>query len=102
MRLASSGSGKVRLDLPPWAGGPASYGPGQVQGVFVQVFADRRTHEFSFPTEDVSIPREGRAFARGRWVWASPESDRQTSETLVFCLRAEDGDWRVQEIRRAR
>jgi hypothetical protein len=102
LRLASPSSGKVRVDLPPWTDGPTSYGPGQVQGVFAQVFADRRTHTFSFPREDVSLSREGTAFARGRWVWVPPAGDRQSSETLVFSLRSEGGDWRVQEIRRGR
>ena len=102
LRLASPGSGKVRLDLSPWTDGPTSYGPGQLQGVFAQVFDERRTHTFSFPRQDVSVSREGTAFARGRWVWAPPAGDRQTVETLVFSLRSEGGDWRVQEIRRAR
>ena len=101
IRLASPTSGKIRLDLPPWTDGPCSYGPGQVQGVFAQVFADRRTHTFSFPKEEVEVSREGTAFARGRWVWDPPAGERAT-ETLVFSLRSEGGDWRVQEIRRAR
>jgi hypothetical protein len=102
LRHASPGSGKVRLDLPPWTEGLAAYGPGQLQGVFGQVFAQRRTQAFSFPREQVDFSAEGTAFARGRWVWRPPHGDSQTSETLVFLLRAEGADWRVQEIRRAR
>jgi hypothetical protein len=70
--------------------------------VFTQVFSERRTHAFSFPKEDVSVSREGTAFARARWVWCAGGGDQRTSETLVFSLRSEDGDWRLQEIRRAR
>ena len=102
LRLASPSSGKVRLDLSPWTEGPTSYGPGQLQGVFAQVFGARRTQTFSFPREDVTVSREGTAFARGRWVWAPPAGEAQTAETLVFSLRCEGADWRVQEIRRAR
>jgi hypothetical protein len=102
LRLASPGSGKVRIDLPPWTEGPASFGPGQIQGVFAQVFSERRTRAFSFPKEDVSVSPEGTAFARARWVWCGEGGDQRTSEVLVFSLRSEDGDWRLQEIRRAR
>jgi hypothetical protein len=102
LRLASPGSGKVRLDLPPWTDGPTTYGPGQLQGVFSQVFGERRTQAFSFPPQDVTVSREGAAFARGRWVWSPPAGRPRTAETLVFCLRSDGGDWRVQEIRRAR
>jgi hypothetical protein len=102
LRLASPGAGKVRIDLPPWTEGPASFGPGQVQGVFAQVFSERRTRAFSFPKEDLSVSPEGTAFARARWVWCPGGGDQPTSETLFFSLRSEDGDWRLQEIRRAR
>lgn len=102
LRLLAPGSGKVRIDLPPWTEGPASFGPGQIQGVFAQVFAERRTHAFSFPKVDVSVSGEGTAFARARWVWCSGGSEQRTSEILVFSLRSEGGDWRLQEIRRAR
>jgi hypothetical protein len=102
LRQASPGTGKVRIDLPPWTEGPASFGPGQIQGVFAQVFSERRTHAFSFLKEDVSVSPEGTAFARARWVWCAGPGDQRVSETLVFSLRSEDGDWRLQEIRRAR
>jgi hypothetical protein len=91
-------TGKLRVDLPEVAGTPASYGPGQLQVIFGQLFAGAPTREFVFPRQDVTLSSADTAFARGRWVRAGGTGDRDRAEVLTFTLRQEHGDWRIHEI----
>lgn len=91
-------SGKVRVDLKALTGGPASYGPGQLQVVFEQIFDDQRTREFAFRKQDVTVPSPGTAFAKGRWVRRARAGGPETVDTLTFTLREEKQDWRIHEI----
>jgi hypothetical protein len=93
---ASFCSGKVRVDLPQVEGAPGSYGPGQLQVIFAQIFAAARTERFVFPPAEVTLRSSDTAFARGRWVRLGAESGQ--AELLTFTLRAEEGDWRIHEI----
>jgi hypothetical protein len=101
LRLSCSERGKVRVDLKDLTG-QASYGPGQLQVVFGQIFEDYETQEFAFRRGDVSISTLGTAFARGRWVRRRSHGGRDTVETLTFTLREESGDWRIHEVRSSR
>jgi hypothetical protein len=92
--------GKLRVDLPQVAGPPASYGAGQLQVIFRQLFAATRTREFVFPTSDVTLRSSDTAFARGRWVRRGGGTEQ--TDVLTFTLREEDGDWRIHEILSAR
>ena len=97
LRASFSSGGKMRVDLPHVAGCPASYGPGQLQAIFAEMFREGRTREFTFRRQDVTLPSRDTAFARGRWVRdTGGTADRE--ESLTFTLREEDGDWRIHEI----
>ena len=91
-------SGKVRVDLRELTGGPTSYGPGQLQVVFEQIFDGNRTREFAFRQQDVTVPSAGTAFAKGRWVRRTRTGGQETVDTLTFTLREENRDWRIHEI----
>jgi ketosteroid isomerase-like protein len=93
-------SGKLRVDLPQVAGTPASYGAGQLQVIFGELFAGARTREFAFSRQEVSLRSPDTAFARGRWVRRGRDTDQ--ADVLTFTLREEDGDWRIHEILSAR
>lgn len=98
LRPCFASSGKVRVDLKDLTDGPASYGPGQLQVVFEQIFDGNRTREFAFRKQDVTVPSPGTAFAKGRWVRRARTGGPETVDTLTFTLREEDRDWRIHEI----
>jgi hypothetical protein len=91
---------RVRVEMKDLADGAASYGTGQLQVIFTQLFQKQRTREFSFKKTDgkqdfvLSTPET--AFARARWIRRS--DSQETTETLNFTLRQEGGDWRIHEI----
>lgn len=101
LRLSCSERGKVRVDLKELTG-QTTYGPGQLQVVFGQIFEDYATREFAFRRSEVSVSTPGTAFARGRWVRRSSHGGRETVDTLTFTLREESGDWRIHEVRSSR
>jgi hypothetical protein len=98
LRPCFASTGKVRVDLRSLTDGPASYGPGQLQVVFEQIFDDQRTREFAFRKQDVTVPSPGTAFAKGRWVRRARAGGQETVDTLTFTLREEKQDWRIHEI----
>jgi Domain of unknown function (DUF4440) len=98
LRPCFAASGKVRVDLKDLTDGPASYGPGQLQVVFEQIFDGNRTREFAFRKQDVTVPSPGTAFAKGRWVRRTRAGGQETVDTLTFTLREENQDWRIHEI----
>lgn len=98
LRPCFAASGKVRVDLKDLTDGPASYGPGQLQVVFEQIFDGNRTREFAFRKQDVTVPSPGTAFAKGRWVRRTRAGGQETVDTLTFTLREENRDWRIHEI----
>lgn len=102
LRLSFSGAGKVRVDLKGLTDGQASYGLGQLQVVFAQIFEEFRTRDFAFEKDEVKVSRPGTAFARGRWVRRSQAGGPETVDNLTFTLREESGDWRILEIRSSR
>ena len=98
LRASFPATAKLRVDLPDVPGCPASYGPGQLQVVFAQLFRTAPTRSFTFAPEDVTRPSAGTAFARGRWVRGVSEGQPGQAHTLTFTLREEDGGWRIHEI----
>jgi hypothetical protein len=101
LRLSCSAAGKIRVDL---RGAPrqGSYGPGQVEVIFRQIFQEFRTTDFAFLGNDVHQPISDTAFARGRWVRRPRAGGAEDRETLTFTLQREGPAWRVQEIRSSR
>jgi hypothetical protein len=89
---------KVRIDLGPLTDGSRSYGPGQLEVVFQQIFAVHPTVELTFRAEDVKVPAPGTAFARARWTRRPDGGGRETVEWITFTLRDQSGDWRIHEI----
>ena len=102
LRSCFASSGKVRVDLRDLTEGPASYGPGQLQVIFEQIFEGNRTREFAFRKQDVTVPSAGTAFAKGRWVRRARTGGQETVDTLTFTLREENRDWRIHEIQTSR
>lgn len=98
LRSSFPGAVKMRVDLPDVPGCPASYGPGQAQVVFAQLFAEAPTRDFAFSDDDVTRPSDGTAFARARWVRAAPGERSGATQSLTFTLREENGGWRIHEI----
>ena len=98
LRSCFASTGKVRVDLRDLTDGPASYGPGQLQVVFEQIFDGNRTREFAFRKQDVTVPSAGTAFAKARWVRRARTGAQETVDTLTFTLREENRDWRIHEI----
>ena len=96
LRTAFATTGKLRVDLSDVAEAPASYGAGQLQVIFGQIFDAWQTREFAFRRQDVTLCSDT-AFARGRWV-RRQGSAAELTETLTFTLRKEAGDWRIHEI----
>ena len=96
LRDSFTARGKLRLDLPQVPGCPASYGAGQLQVIFGQLFAAARTRAFAF-VEGESDGAAGAetAFARATWARAGTA---EPGQSLTFTLREEDGDWRIHEI----
>ena len=101
LRVSFPATGKMRVDLKGLTDGQESYGAGQLQVIFGQIFSEFRTRDFLIPRDDVRVSSQGTAFARGRWVRADREGDER-AETLTFTLRADGGDWRILEIRSSR
>ena len=98
LRTSFPSAAKMRLDLPDVPGCPASYGPGQAQVVFAQLFSAAATRHFDFQGDDVTRPSEGTAFARARWTRSDPGGRNGPTHSLTFTLREEDGGWRIHEI----
>lgn len=98
LRASFPATAKLRVDLPDVPGCPASYGPGQLQVVFAQLFRAAPTRGFSFAAEDVTRSSAGTAFARGRWVRGASDGQLEQAHALTFTLREEDGGWRIHEI----
>jgi hypothetical protein len=94
-------SGRVRLDLESVAVEQGSYGTGQVQVIFGQIFEQYRTSAFVFARDDVKVSAPGTAFARSRWSRRG-RGGSEAVDTLTFTLHQEGGDWRVHEIRSSR
>lgn len=89
---------KVRVDLPGITDGPRSYGPGQLEVVFQQIFASQPEHELTFRAEDVKVASGGTAFARARWARKGPGGEAGATDHLTFTLRDTAGGWRIHEI----
>lgn len=102
LRLSFPVSGKVRVDLDNLTDGQGSYGPGQLQVIFGQIFEDYPTREFVFEREEVRVSLPGTAFVRGRWIRRHAAGGHESADTLTFTLRQDGGDWRIQEIRSTR
>lgn len=94
LRSSFPAAARLRVDLPEVPGGPASYGPGQLQVIFARLFADAPTREFAFDRRDVTRPSAGMAFARGRWARGSSDEPG----AVTFTLREDRGDWLIHEI----
>jgi hypothetical protein len=89
---------KVRVDLRALTDGPRSYGPGQLEVVFEQIFQANQSGGLTFRPEDVKVPAAGTAFARGRWTRRKERAAPETVEWVTFTLREQGGDWRIYEI----
>ena len=98
LRASFPGAAKIRVDLPDVPGCPASYGPGQAQVVFAQLFAAAATRDFTISGDDVTRPSDSTAFARARWVRSAPGDRSGPTHSLTLTLREEDGGWRIHEI----
>lgn len=98
LRASFPSSARLRVDLPDVPGCPGSYGAGQLQVIFAQMFADAPTREFDFEKNDVTRPSAGTAFARGRWLRATTPGGSERVDLVTFTLREEAGDWRIHEI----
>jgi hypothetical protein len=94
LRGSFTNRGKLRLDLPQVPGCPASYGAGQLQAIFGQLFADAGTRAFAFAEGDGAAP-DDTVFARATWARGGTGT---SSQALTFTLREEEGDWRIHEI----
>lgn len=101
LRSSFPATGKMRIDLNGLTDGQESYGASQLQVIFSQIFSEFRTRDFLIPRDDVRVPSQGTAFARGRWVRASRDGEER-AETLTFTLRTDGADWRILEIRSSR
>jgi ketosteroid isomerase-like protein len=98
LRALLPGEAKVRVDLRDLTDGSRSYGPGQLEVVFQQIFQAQHTGKLRFRPEDVNVAAPGTAFARGRWTRRSAPAGGATVDFVTFTLRAQDGDWRIHEI----
>jgi len=99
LRLSLPTSGKVRVDLGDLTDGQGSYGPGQLQVIFGQIFEDYLTREFAFDRDEVRVSPPGTAFVRGHWIRRQQVGGHETVDTLTFTVRQEGSEWRIQEIR---
>ena len=95
-----SGRAKVRVEFAEIPRG--LYGAGQLQVIFARLFERRRTRAMSFPWADVRIPSPETAFARASWDHVGARNEDERSDTLMLTLHAEEGDWRIIEMRSAR
>jgi hypothetical protein len=97
LRALLPAEAKVRVDLRGLTDGPRSYGPGQLEVVFRQIFEAHPAGELNFRSEDVKVA-SGTAFARGRWTRRTQLGAASTVEFVTFTLRDQAGDWRIHEI----
>jgi len=102
LRGCFSDKAKVRVELGDLSEGQGLYGAGQLQVIFGRIFEKRRTRSMSFPRADVKVPAVGTAFARGVWVHLGSRSADERTDSLMLTLHADDGDWRIIEMRSAR
>jgi hypothetical protein len=98
LRALLPADAKVRVDLRSLTDGPRSYGPGQLEVVFQQIFEATQTVELTFQRDDVKTPAAGTAFARARWARRRDRASPPTLEWVTFTLREQAGDWRIYEI----
>ena len=98
LRALLPGDAKVRVDLRGLTDGPRSYGPGQLEVVFRQIFAAHDAVELTFRPEDVKVPAPGTAFARARWTRTPAAGGAPAMDFVTFTLRTQEGDWRIHEI----
>jgi hypothetical protein len=96
LRALLPSEAKVRVDLRGMTDGPRSYGPGQLQVVFAQIFAAHEAHALAFQPEEVKTAA-GTAFARARWS-RTARGGAPAVDHVTFTLRAQEGDWRIHEI----
>lgn len=101
LRSSCSSGGKVRVDLKAPVEAQGSYGPGQLQVIFSDIFDASHTSRLEINADDVRVSA-GTAFARGRWTRRPKDAGPEAQGTLTFTLREEAGDWRVLEIRSSR
>jgi hypothetical protein len=66
LRAMLPGETKVRVDLRGLTDGPRSYGPGQVEVVFQQIFQAHHDGDLIFRAEDVKVPAPRTALAGDR------------------------------------
>jgi hypothetical protein len=97
LRALLPAEAKVRVDLPGFTDGPRSYGPGQLEVIFQQVFAASTDRELTFRSDDVKAPGAGTAFARARWT-RKAASGAAATDFVTFTLRENGGGWRIHEI----
>jgi hypothetical protein len=102
LRGCFSDRAKVRVDLPDLTESQGLYGSGQLQVIFARIFEQRRTRSMSFPRSDVKVPAAGTAFARAVWVHLGARNGDERTDSLMLTLHAEEGDWRIIEMRSAR
>jgi hypothetical protein len=102
LRGCFSDRAKVRVELGQLTEGRGVYGAGQLQVIFGRIFERRRTQAMSFPRADLQVPAAGTAFAKAIWVHSGVRGSEERSDALMLTLHAEDGDWRIIEMRLAR
>ena len=102
LRSCFSERAKVRVELKDLTEGGGLYGAGQLQVIFARIFEQRRTRSMRFPRDDVRVPAAGTAFARALWVHAGSRDGGERTDALMLTLQAEQGDWRIIEMRSAR
>lgn len=102
LRACFSDRAKVRVELPDVTEGQGLYGSGQLQVIFARVFEQRRTRSLSFPRSEIKVSAPGTAFARAVWVHVGTRSAEERTDSLMLTLHAEEGDWRIIEMRSAR
>jgi len=97
LRALLPAEAKVAVDLRGLTDGRRSYGPGQLEVVFRQIFETHGSGELTFRHADVKVPSAGTAFARARWSRRAP-GGTLTVDHVTFTLREQAGDWRIDEI----
>jgi hypothetical protein len=102
LRGCFSDKAKVRVELGDLTEGEGLYGAGQLQVIFSRIFEQRRTVSLSFPRSDVKVPGAGTAFARAVWLHRGARSGDERTDSLLLTLHANEGDWRIIEMRSAR
>ena len=101
LRAACLGSGRVRLEVTGVGAAQAGVGPGQLEMLFRQAFAEQRSTAFAFDRPTLRLSPPATAFARARWSKEGRDG-APVHDILTFTLRDEGGDWRIEEIRSTR